>query len=126
MITSVEVPPGSRLLISRPRVVVRLDEEVRINGDVNYSIVRFVDGSMVVVALTLHQVAIRLPELMRVHKRHLVNPKYVQALRTTIVAEKEAGVMILTTGEVLPIARRRKRQVRIDFRAYKHATKNNQ
>jgi DNA-binding LytR/AlgR family response regulator len=107
------MPDRPRILISRPRTLVHLRDIILVTGHSNYSLVGFADGSVRVVALTLREVSERLPGLVRIHRHYLVNPQYVQAVRTTGVGK--SGELILTTGEVLPVARRRKHQVRIDI-----------
>lgn len=107
------MPDRRRILISRPRTMVRIRDIILITGHSNYSLIGFVDGSVRVVGLTLRELSERLPGLVRIHRSYLVNPQYVQAVRT--ISAAKAGQLILTTGEVLPVARRRKHQVRNDF-----------
>jgi DNA-binding LytR/AlgR family response regulator len=95
--------------------MVRLRDIILVTGHSNYSLVGFADGSVRVVALTLRELSERLPGLVRIHRRYLVNPQYVQTVRTATMGRGAPGELILTTGEVLPVARRRKHQVRNDF-----------
>ena len=46
----------------------------------------------------------RLPNFIRVHKKHLVNPAYVVSVRLTSPNE---AYLITTSHDVVPVARRR-------------------
>ncbi|MBD2753804.1 LytTR family DNA-binding domain-containing protein [Spirosoma validum] len=68
-------------------------------GNANYSTVVYDSGEVVVMAYTLAKYEQVLPGFIRVHKRHLINPRYVTALTPTHV--------VMMDEVRLPIARRR-------------------
>ncbi|MCX6216528.1 LytTR family DNA-binding domain-containing protein [Spirosoma sp.] len=102
-----------RVILLRPRTEVRLSDIIRIDGAASYSILYFVDGQQLKLALPINELLPRLPGLVRIHKRHVINLAYV-----TIVYRHQPALK-LSTGEILPVARRRRNQVRILFAGYK-------
>ena len=77
---------------------------VRLEGDHNYSIVHFRGGSRLLVSRCLKEMEEQLPEFLRVHKSHLVNPIYI---RKSMVVPGKDGELIMQSGLTLPVARRR-------------------
>lgn len=105
-----------RLVLLRPRTEVALAELVRIDGASCYSVLHFADGRQLKVALPIHQLMVRMPGLVRIHKRHLINLAYVSALL------RHQSSLQLTTGERLPVARRRLGQVRLLYLKHRQLT----
>ncbi|MBD2700113.1 LytTR family transcriptional regulator [Spirosoma sp. BT702] len=101
-----------RMILYRPRLQVKLQEVLRVEGNNVYCIVHFVDGTALKIAICLSVMAQRLPELVRVHKQHLVNFSYVARIY------KRKNSLELTSGVVLPVARRRKSQIQQQFNQF--------
>ena len=81
---------------------------VRISGHSNYSYLHMNDGKIHIFPSSLAQYASRLPDFIRIHKQHLVNPKCIQ---TVIKIDSRQAYVTLLSGEILPIAKRRINQV---------------
>ena len=77
---------------------------VRISGHSNYSYVHMKDGKTHVFPSSIAQYASRLPDFVRIHKQHLVNPAFVQA---AVRIDSKQAYITLQSGEILPIAKRR-------------------
>lgn len=91
---------------------VSFDRIVRLEGQVNYTLVYLSDGSQVLVALTLKRFVERLPTpvFVRLHRKHIVNRQYVasfQPIRQQVCLE---------AGETIGISRRFLAGVREQFR----------
>ncbi len=92
------------LLPFRPtRRWVVLSQILRLEGESNYTICHFTDGTQLLVALSLKRLAERLPigAFMRPHRKHLINRQYI-----CDVQAREYKIM-LTNGDRIAIARRR-------------------
>lgn len=95
------LPSAGRQIRLRGRKVVRVSEIVWIEGAGPYSLIHFQDRTILKVAIVLSSMALRLPELTRIHRRQLINLAAVQQL------ERCPNGVVLITGELLPVARRR-------------------
>ena len=104
-----------KVVVFRPRTEVNLRDIISVDGDSNYCIVRLIGGQQISVAISLHQMGDRLPELVRIHKQQLINLEFVE------VVFKRQNLLRLTTGEVRPVAKRRKSQVRELYNQFRHA-----
>lgn len=93
--------PVGRQIRLPARKLVRISDIVWIEGAGPYSLIHFQDRSVLKVAIGLSDLALRLPELTRIHRRQLINLSYVQQL------ERCPNGVVLTTGVLLPVARRR-------------------
>lgn len=102
-----------RVVKHRPRVEVTISDLVRVEGAVNYSVLYFKDGSTLKIAMPILRLTDRLPEFIRIHRRHLINLSYVA------IHYRYKSAIRLTTGEELPVGRRRKHQVRELIYLYK-------
>lgn len=114
-----EVPPGYRMILGRPVIIIALNDIILVEGVGNYCTVRFRDESRLIIAITLGKLAARLPELVRIHRKYLVNPHYVHRIDIRTIYARNSGQLTLHSGERLPIAKRRKMAVRIVLTAYK-------
>lgn len=77
-------------------------------GDGNYTLIHFTDGSTLLTAVTLRQVAGQLPELLRVHKSYAIAPGYVSALRWVKQADGKRVLVVRLRNQVrIAIPRRR-------------------
>lgn len=85
---------------------------VRLEGAGNYTYCHFTDEPPLLAALSLKVLAGRLPggALVRSHRKHLLNPLYIEAVSPANLK------VVLTTGERLPVARRRIRAFRQECR----------
>ena len=97
---------------------IAIESIVWIEADGNYARLHFTAGQFYLASQTLNWFEGQWPGSIRIHKSVLVNPAHV--LRFVQTQAKEAQVM-LTTGKVLPIARRRIEGVRhqLGMPAYK-------
>jgi len=96
-----------RLVLLRPRIRIAVGDIIRAEGAENYSVLFFKDGHQLKIALSIQALKHRVPELVRIHRRYLVNLSFVSVLYRH---DTQASIK-LTTGEVLPVARRRKHLV---------------
>lgn len=96
-----------RMVLLRPRIRIMIGDLIRAEGAENYSVLFFKDGHQLKIALSIQALNHRVPELVRIHRRYLVNLSYVSVLYRN---DSQATIK-LTTGEVLPVARRRKHLV---------------
>lgn len=100
------------LPFSQGRRWVPLSEILRLEGVGNYTNVYFMDGSQLLVALSLKVFIDRVPagSLIRAHRKHLLNTQYIDAVSAA------QSLVILTNGERLPLARRRMAGFRKEWR----------
>jgi two-component system LytT family response regulator len=88
------------------RRVKLFEESIHISyleGNGNYTLVHFIDGSALLLAKTLSLCMNELPQFARIHKRHAVNPQHILDLKVN--SPKTAEVLV---GSVwLAISRRR-------------------
>ncbi len=78
---------------------------VRVEGEGNYSVFHFNDGTQLTVSLTLKRLESRLPAnvFVRLHKKHIVNLLYLKGIN----AHRRQLTVDLTTGEQLDVSRRK-------------------
>jgi DNA-binding LytR/AlgR family response regulator len=107
------VRPDALLLPFRAgRQWIGFQEIIRFEGEGNYTVLFFVDGSRLLLATTLKRLTARIPadQFVRLHRKHLVNRAFITAIRA------DDFTADLSNGDAVSIARRRvsalKRQVR--------------
>ncbi|RAJ97395.1 LytTr DNA-binding domain-containing protein [Larkinella arboricola] len=83
---------------------IPIHEIVRIEGLSNYCRVYTTSGQVYRIAITLRKAGKRLSEFWRAHYSHLVNPNHILHVRGT---KSKGRLATLTTGEAIPVARRR-------------------
>ncbi len=95
---------------------ISTDEIVRLEGSGNYTIFHMVDGRHFVTSKSLiyYEEILPLP-FLRIHKSSLINIHFVLQRQT-------AGFVTMTDGTELPIARRRKPELRKHLK-YKRRSK---
>ncbi len=94
------------------RQTVLFDQIVRLEADINYTLIYFCDGSQLLVAQTLKQFYNQLPanDFIRAHRKHVVNRAFVDSFSS-------AGYSLqLLTGERIGISRRKLANVRHQLR----------
>jgi two-component system, LytTR family, response regulator len=104
---------GLILPFPKGRRVVSPTSIVRLEGDGNYTTFWFADGTYLFVAVTLKRFESRLSneQFVRVHRKHLVNRAYVEAIDMSLQR------LTLTTGEEIEIARRRVQHAKEAFQS---------
>lgn len=75
---------------------------VRIHGCGNYSLLYMTDGRQLLLSYTLKRYVESLPDFVRSHKSHLVNPKFVK--RVAIYGP--TVLVLMKSGEEIPVSRR--------------------
>lgn len=105
---------GLRLPYPSKRLWISFDRIVRLEGQVNYTLVYLSDGSQVLVALTLKRLVARLPApaFVRLHRKHIINRQYVVAF------QPNHQQVCLEAGETIGISRRFLAGVREQFRQF--------
>ncbi|UFH54680.1 LytTR family DNA-binding domain-containing protein [Spirosoma sp. KNUC1025] len=90
--------PGYRLIHDAQRIV-------RLEGKGNYTLVYLLDcDKPILISYTLKRFEAHLPAFLRIHRSALINPAYiVQVSRTN----PKIMFVKLTTGETIPVSRRR-------------------
>ena len=91
--------------------VVSLENIIRCQADINYTIFHFKDQSQLIVSRTLKDFEIKLKDhgFFRAHKAHLINIRYIRS-----IDRKRLGYVMLTDGSKVPIAiRKRETLIRI-------------
>ena len=101
-----------RLIRLRPKTYVHLPDVLFVQGAGPYSIIRLRSGRSLRIGVSLSQTARRLPELLRTSRSVLVNLAYVK------VMPRHSPILQLTTGQTLPVTRRRKAEARRRFLHY--------
>lgn len=108
--TSAEWPPLKLYLRETGRQSFPVDELVYLQAVANYSWLNWVDGRRMLMPRTLKYYSPKLPTelFIRLHRNCVVNKRYVERLERT----ETGGLVHLSTGEVLPVSRRRWATVR--------------
>ena len=89
---------------SNVRQQLPLEKILYLEGSVNYCYIHLINRPPILITYHLKQMQQRLPDFVGIHKRYLLNPLFIAApLRLT----PQTKALMLTTGEVLPPARRR-------------------
>ena len=88
------------LINRRPVPAARI---IRIQGDSNYSRFYFACGRQVLMAITLGHYEQMLPDFVRVHKSHLINPDYA----TGLISQGRGRYYIAMEGILIPVSRHR-------------------
>ncbi|TAE26855.1 MAG: LytTR family transcriptional regulator [Cytophagales bacterium] len=98
-----ELRLGLTLPFPLGRQWTNLAQIVRLEGLGNYTLIHFLDGTTLLVALSLKVFMGRVPVgvFVRPHRKHLLNRQHIE----TVSARH--GNILLTNGERIPIARRR-------------------
>lgn len=98
---SEHTPDTNTLKLLRGSVHVKYDDIVRLEGDRNYTRFILVDGSTILTSRNISFYELLLPEyFVRVHKRHLLNRRFVSGFGKQQVLMKD--------GFMAQIARRKK------------------
>lgn len=94
------------------RQTVLFDQIVRLEADINYTLIYFCDGSQLLVAQTLKQFYNQLPanDFIRAHRKHVVNRAFVDSFSSASYS------LQLLTGERIGISRRKLANVRHQLR----------
>ena len=79
----------------------------RISADANYSFIHLENGRKELHAYTLARYHECLPSFIRIHRQHLINPRFVMAIEGSVGGSS----LLLLSGQRLPIARRRHKEV---------------
>ncbi|UFH57050.1 LytTR family DNA-binding domain-containing protein [Spirosoma sp. KNUC1025] len=100
-----EWPPLKLYLRESGRQVFSVDDLVYLQALANYSWLNWVDGRRMLMPRTLKYYAPKLPAelFIRLHRNCVVNRQFVERLERT----ETGGLVHLSTGEVLPVSRRR-------------------
>jgi len=110
---------GSLVLLpyGRGMRLVRTEQIIHIKASSNYSHIYFEDGTCLVVSKVLSWIEQRLPQstFLRVHRTHLINIQHLHSI--TLSNDSE---LVLRTGEVLPVAKRRKSILKNYFNTVNH------
>jgi two-component system LytT family response regulator len=102
-----EKPRKIMLPASEGMELVNISDIIRCEAEGSYSTVFLQDGRK----LTISRPLIRLAEIMnelnfeRIHKKHLINMKYIKKYKKTTNPEN-----ILSTGETLPVSNTRRKE----------------
>ncbi|MCF2443675.1 LytTR family transcriptional regulator [Dyadobacter sp. CY345] len=91
----VTVHLGNKVLLLEAKEITYLQ------GDGNYTFVHTTTGKRYLVSKTMKTISALLnAKFLRIHKSHTINPEH-------LVARIDAGTVLLSCGQQLPIARRR-------------------
>ncbi len=115
--TSSEWPPLKLYLRETGRQLFSVTDLVYLQAVANYSWLNWADGKRMLMPRTLKYYSPQLPPEMfvRLHRNCVVNRYFVDRLERT----DTGGLVHLSTGEVLPVSRRRWSQVRRQFAAHR-------
>ena len=85
------------------KVYLPIKEIVRLEGDRNYTAFKLDDGKSILASKTLHDWEFLLDDkgFFRLHNSHLIN-------RTHLKSVQKNGEVLMSDGELLPVARRKK------------------
>jgi DNA-binding LytR/AlgR family response regulator len=91
---------------TQPKTLASLPVDLIIwmEGDRNYTRVHLLNSHFQTLPYTLKYMSDRIPDLVRVHKSVLVNPRYVQMI--TMRGYRDY-VLVLENGSLLPISQKR-------------------
>ncbi|WP_317046732.1 LytR/AlgR family response regulator transcription factor [Spirosoma pollinicola] len=103
--TPVEWPPLKLYLRETGRQLFSVTDLVYLQAVANYSWLNWSDGKRMLMPRTLKYYSPQLPTelFIRLHRNCVVNRRFVERLERT----DTGGLVHLTTGEVLPVSRRR-------------------
>lgn len=89
-------------------LIINVDDIIRIEADRSYCNISLAAGSKEYVSKSLREIELRLSaeQFLRIHKSHLVNLKFVAKYLVD-----NNGNILLSNGEIVPISRRRKKEV---------------
>jgi DNA-binding LytR/AlgR family response regulator len=96
-------PDALRLPFRAGRQWIDFQEIIRLEGEGNYTVCFFADGSRLLVALTLKRLLARIPAglFVRLHRKHVVNRAFITGVRAA------AHLVDLSNGDAVSISRRR-------------------
>ena len=105
-----EWPPLKIFMRNCGRESFSVADLVYLQAVANYSWLNWLDGRRMLMPRTLKYYAPKLPNewFVRLHRNCVVNRRYVERLERT----ETGGLVHLSTGEVLPVSRRRWSSVR--------------
>ncbi|MBD2700314.1 LytTR family transcriptional regulator [Spirosoma sp. BT702] len=108
--TTTEWPPLKLYLRDAGRQSFSVTDLVYLQAVANYSWLNWVDGSRMLMPRTLKYYSPKLPSelFIRLHRNCVVNRRFVERLERT----ETGGLVHLSTGETLPVSRRRWSTVR--------------
>lgn len=88
---------------------VALSEIIRCEADNSYTFFFLANGEKILVSKSLKEYADLLTPngFLRTHQSHLVNPKYVKSW-----LKEDGGILLLTTGEKIPVSKPNKETVK--------------
>jgi len=94
------------------RRTIQPDQIVRLEAQINYTLIWFRDGSHLLVALTIKRLFDRLPaeDFLRPHRKHVVNRRCVESISPINYR------LHLFTGETVVVSRRKLAGVRRQMR----------
>ncbi|GAB2579677.1 LytTR family DNA-binding domain-containing protein [Spirosoma areae] len=95
-------------LFRLPGLKVAVSDIQYLDGEGNYTWFHLTKGRQKLTSRTLAHYAPLLPDFIRIHREHLINPAY--ALNCQRTGPKSA-VMLMKDGAKLPISRRRIKEV---------------
>lgn len=103
--TPIEWPPLKLYLRETGRQFFSVSDLVYLQAVANYSWLNWSDGRRMLMPRTLKYYSPQLPNelFIRLHRNCVVNRRFVERLERT----DTGGLVHLTTGEVLPVSRRR-------------------
>lgn len=81
-------------------------------GSTNYCFIHLVNQPPILIPYHLKEMQRRLPDFVRIHKGYLINPLF---LPTNLRLRYQTKAVLLTTGDALPIARRRVTELAVRF-----------
>jgi DNA-binding LytR/AlgR family response regulator len=97
---------------------VALASITHVIGSGNYSVLYTTTDKPKLLTITLKVIQSLAPDLQRIHKSHLVNPKFVQQYQRGY--SNRGGYVVLLDGTILGVARRRQLLFREDKPLPKH------
>lgn len=84
--------------------IISLDQIIYCHADSNYSVVTIVDGRKILITKSLSAVEKQFDSsFVRIHRSYTVNLNYIKKFSTV-----DGYQVVLTTGELLPVSRRKK------------------
>ena len=96
--------------------VFKIKDIIRCTADINYTLFYFINGQKYLSSRHLGLYSEKLSEFgfVRIHKSHIVNPSHVKKINSDQVE--------MIDESVLPVARRRRKDVRVEMNQMLEAT----
>lgn len=88
--------------------IMNIEDIVRCQSENNYTYIHLENGSKSLICRTLKEVESILSEqkFIRVHRSHLINPKYVKT-----VSKHDGGTLIMSDGSEIPVSRQKRNSI---------------